>query len=163
MLVEAFLGGLVVHRTYAEDAVDACPVGLLQLAHNGGSVIAAATHEKGDAACYALDEGLAQPALLVGGETGGLSGGAHDAEEVGAAFDLEFYQTDEGLFVDAAIGFKRGDEGDAQAAKFILCHEVNSCLILFEEVDEGGDAFKGCLAGLLDIDGEADAHADGTA
>ena len=39
--------------------------------------------------------------------------------------------------------------------------KLSGCLILFEEIDEGGNAFEGCLAGLLDVDGEADAHADG--
>ena len=39
--------------------------------------------------------------------------------------------------------------------------KLSGCLILFEEIDEGGDAFEGCLAGFFDVDGEADAHADG--
>lgn len=42
-----------------------------------------------------------------------------------------------------------------------MMDKLSGCLILLEEIDEGGDTLEGCLAGLLDVDGEADAHADG--
>lgn len=37
--------------------------------------------------------------------------------------------------------------------------KLSGCLILLEEIDECGDAFECCFSGLLNLDGEAYAHA----
>ncbi len=165
VLVESFLRGLVVHRANAEHAVDTFPVGGREFFDDGSCAVASASQEQGHPTSYALDECIAEPALLVASEGRCLGCGAHDAQEVDTILNLIFDESDEGFFVDTSVCAKRRDERYAESVEFILCHcvGVGSKLAFLEEIDESGDAFQGRLARLLDFDVEADAHTYGTA
>ena len=123
MLVETFLRRLVVVRANAQHAVDALPVGLLQLFDHSSGVVASTAHEDGHTASHLLHHKLLDEVLLLGRQTRGLTGGSEYTEEVGAIIELIVQKPVKSVEIYRAISVERGNEGNAQTFKNVCCHK----------------------------------------
>ena len=112
MLIDTLFVGLVVVGGDEQQAVGSQALVSKRLGEHGLRGVGARAGNDGDAACNMLDHGGDDGVVLVVGHRGALAGGAQGEDGVGAILQVEIDKALERVKVDAAVLFKRRDEGD---------------------------------------------------
>ena len=112
VLVDALLVGLVVVGGNEQQAVGSQALIGERLGEHGLRGVRARAGNDGDAACNLLDHGGDNGVVFVIGHRGTLTGGAQGEDSVSAVLQVEIDKAFECVKVDAAVLFKRRDEGD---------------------------------------------------
>ena len=140
MLVDALFVGLVVVRGDKQQAVGAQALVGERLGEHRLCGVGARAGDDGDTACDLLDHGGDNGVVLVIGHRGAFAGGAQGEDGVGAILQMEINKALERVKVDAAVLFKRRDEGDDRALEIA---DIHILLLRFCDLDAfvplGGD------------------------
>ena len=112
VLIDTLFVGLVVVGGNQQQAVGSQALVSERLGEHGLRGVGARAGNDGDASCNMLDHGGDDGVVLVIGHRGALAGGAQGEDGVGAVLQVEIDKALECVKVDAAVLFKRRDEGD---------------------------------------------------
>ena len=112
MLVDSLFVGLVVVGGNEQQAVGAQALIGERLGEHGLRGVGARAGDDGDAACDLLDHRGDNGVVLFVGHRGALAGGAQGEDGVSAILQVEIDEALKRVKVDAAVLFKRRDEGD---------------------------------------------------
>ena len=129
VLIKSLLGGFVIVRTNAQNAIYATPVGRLDLFHHGSGVISTAIFQDAHPPLDNLLDEVGDLLLLGMGKARGLTGRRKDAEKVSAIAYLIFHKTLQRHIVYRTITIERSYEGYAQASENILCHNLTKEIV----------------------------------
>ena len=110
MLVEAFLGGLVVVGADLEGAIGTEALGFFGEMDGFAGGVCSGAGEDFHAACAELDGVFDDFEVLVGGEGGGFSSGSDGHDAINAGIGLAINEGAEGLDVEVSVA-ERSDEG----------------------------------------------------
>ena len=93
MLIKSLLRRFVIIGAYAQYAIDALPVKVLQFVHNRSRAVATTTHQQGHSARHTFHKMVLEHLLFLGGQSRCFRCGSHNAQEIHTAFYLIFHQT----------------------------------------------------------------------
>ena len=116
MLIEAFLGRLVVIRGDHQRAIGTGRFGELRQPNRFGRAVGAGSGDDLHPASRLLADDGDDPLVLVVGDGWAFPGGSHRADAIGPLLDLPVDQFPERRFIDRAIA-KRGHQCNRDAGK----------------------------------------------
>ena len=112
MLIDTLFVRLVVVGGNEQQTIGAQALVGERLGEHGLRGVGARAGDDGDASCNLLDHGGDNGVVLVIGHRGTLAGGAQGEDGVGAVLQVEIDKALERVKVDAAVFFKRRNQGD---------------------------------------------------
>ena len=119
VLVEAFLGGLVVVGRDGEDAVRAQALQFARQFDDFARVVAARAAQHRHLALGLFDRDLDDAQMLGARERGAFAGGAAGNQEIDSGIDLAADQPAQRLFIERQIAPERSDQRRAASGKHV--------------------------------------------
>ena len=141
VLIEPFLGGLVVVRSDHQGRIRPRGLGVLGQLQGFGGIVGAGPGDHHHPFFHLVDAGLHHPFVLGVGQGGGFAGGAAGHDAVDASLNLELDELPVGRFIKLAVleGSDDGGDGSLEHGGTSLLEFVDP---QFSLVDHQGVAFQ---------------------